>query len=319
MNLIVNQTNVMELVAEIVWSGDVKEVARKLVFKIVSKNTDYYLPKVEIYEGDTVLLQDEYGETLFFGLIFDIEKFGSSHTISYTSFDFLFYLKRYEMSRVFDAKAETIVSDICLELGITLGFACPTNIQIYLPAFSETAYDIIMMAYTAVSRQNGKKYIPLIKNHNELHVIEKGNSSGVLLDSQYNITDSSYQTSIQNIVNQVLIVDSTGATINKIEDSKSKESYGTIQKIYKQEEDKNAYTEASAMITDIEQTASITALSDVRAISGYSIIVQEPISGLYGLFYIESDTHTFQNGLCTMQLNLAFENIMDEKEIKEET
>ena len=41
-----------------------------------------------------------------------------------------------------------------------------------------------------------------------------------------------------------------------------------------------------------------------------------PISttGLYGKFYIESDTHTFEDGKEMMQLTLAFSNMMDEKE-----
>ena len=53
------------------------------------------------------------------------------------------------------------------------------------------------------------------------------------------------------------------------------------------------------------------------AVSGYSIIVQETDTGLYGQFYIESDTHTFSCGKAQMDLTLAFENLMDEKEIEE--
>ena len=42
-------------------------------------------------------------------------------------------------------------------------------------------------------------------------------------------------------------------------------------------------------------------------------------SGLYGQFYIESDTHTFTNGKAQMDLTLAFENLMDEEEIEKDT
>ena len=35
---------------------------------------------------------------------------------------------------------------------------------------------------------------------------------------------------------------------------------------------------------------------------------------LFRSFYIESDTHTFEDGKEMMQLTLAFSNMMDEKE-----
>ena len=65
----------------------------------------------------------------------------------------------------------------------------------------------------------------------------------------------------------------------------------------------------------IDESGSVIALGDVRAISGYSLAVQDSKSGLYGLFYIESDTHTFTDGKHEMSLTLAFKNTMDEKEL----
>jgi len=49
------------------------------------------------------------------------------------------------------------------------------------------------------------------------------------------------------------------------------------------------------------------------------LLVQDEVSGLYGQFYIESDTHTFTNGKAQMDLTLAFENLMDEEEIEKDT
>lgn len=321
LSLIANSTDITQLVEKITWSGDTKEVARKLVFSIICKESDYYLPKVEINEGDVVLLQDNWesdsDKILFAGILFDIEKSGSSNTITYTCFDCMFYLNRYEMSKVFDNTPEAITSDICKEIGVTLGYAEPTGIQVYLPAFGFTAYDIITSAYTSASNQNNKKYIPVIKNTNEVHIIEKGIYSGVLLDSTYNIIESNYSSSLQNLVNKVIITNDSCTTINQVDNATSISKYGTIQKVYKSEDGKNAFTEASALIHELDQTADITALSNIKAVSGYSIAVQESISGLYGLFFIESDSHEFTNGKATMQLNLAFENLMDEKEIKE--
>ena len=48
---------------------------------------------------------------------------------------------------------------------------------------------------------------------------------------------------------------------------------------------------------------------------GPELIDLPKVSGLYGKFYIESDSHTFTNSKSEMQLTLAFSNLMDEKEI----
>ena len=47
-------------------------------------------------------------------------------------------------------------------------------------------------------------------------------------------------------------------------------------------------------------------------------MVQDAATGLAGRYWISSDTHTWQNGIHTMELDLEFEAMMNEKEIKEE-
>ncbi|MPN27408.1 hypothetical protein SDC9_174841 [bioreactor metagenome] len=175
-----------------------------------------------------------------------------------------------------------------------------------------------MMAYTAASRKNGKKYIPLMQNVNQLCVIEKGAMCGVVLDGSYNLEDASYKSSLQGLVDRVLITDKNGNVVGKVENAEAQKKYGVVQVVYKQEDGKDANAEAKALLQTIEQSGSVTAISDTRAVSGYAIAVQEPISGLYGKFYIEGDTHTFTNGKAEMQLTLAFSNMMDEQEIEQE-
>ena len=186
-----------------------------------------------------------------------------------------------------------------------------------MPWLGKKAYDGIMAAYTAASRKNGKKYIPLIKNATQLYVIEKGVLCGVVLDGSYNLTDTNYKTSLQNMVDQVLITDKDGNQIGVVEDTAAQQKYGVVQTVYKQEDGKDAQTEAKALLQTLEQTGSVNGCpGDSRAVSGYALIVQETTTGLFGKFYIESDTHTFTDGKHEMALTLAFSNMMDEKEIE---
>lgn len=43
-----------EVIEKVTWSGDSKQVARKLVFTVANKDSDRFLPKVNINEGDQV-------------------------------------------------------------------------------------------------------------------------------------------------------------------------------------------------------------------------------------------------------------------------
>lgn len=46
-------------------------------------------------------------------------------------------------------------------------------------------------------------------------------------------------------------------------------------------------------------------------------MLDEPYTGLYGLFFIEADTHTWKNGLYFNKLTLNLKAVMDEKETGE--
>ena len=303
-----------QLVEKVTWSGDSKQVARKLAFSIATRSTDRFLPKVTINEGDSVLFRDG-DRTLFGGPVFDIEKSASGNLTTYTAFDLMFYINNSDISKIFDDTPEAITAWICSHLSVPFGSAAPTGIKVYLPWLGKKAYEAIMAAYTTASRQNGKKYIPLMQNVNQVYVIEKGALCGVVLDGGYNLTEATYKTSLQKLVDRVIVTDKNGNQTSVVEDAGAQSKYGVGQRVYKQEEGKDAASEAKALLHIMDQSATVTATSDTRAVSGYAIAVQEATTGLYGKFYIESDTHTFENGKEMMQLTLAFSNMMDEKEV----
>lgn len=317
MKIITGGKDVSELIESITWSGDTKQVARKLNFSVAKNGKDKSFPKIFINEGDKVILQEDDGKQLFGGIVFDIDKTASSNVVTYLAFDFMFYINNSDINKIFEDTAENITKQVCAELGVACGNLARTDMKVYMPCLGKKGYEAIMMAYTYVGRKNGKKYIPLIQNINQLSVVEKGTQSGVILNGNYNLIEANFKSTLQNVVNKVLITDSKGKVVRKIEDLESQKKYGTVQRIYSQEDGKDATAEAKNMLKTTEQSASVSGIpSDCRAVSGYSIVVKEPDTGLYGKFYIESDSHTFSNGKEEMQLTLAFENIMDEKEIE---
>ena len=321
MKLLTGGKDISQLIEKITWSGDTSQVSRKINFTIAQNKKDTLFPNVSIDIGDEIIMQDNEGNNIFGGIIFDADKKCSSKTVSYLAYDLLFYVNQSDVNMVFSGTPESIVTQICQKLDIPCGELAPTNgVVVKSPCFGKKAYKAIMMAYTVAARKNGTKYIPLIKNINQLCVIEKGTLCGAVMTGDYNLIDTEYKSTLQNLVNRVIITNSKGNQIKVIEDAESIQKYGLVQKVMKQSDKEDISAEAQKALVSVENSGSVSGVpNDFRAVSGYSIIVQDEVSGLYGQFYIESDTHTFTNGKAQMDLTLAFENLMDEEEIEKDT
>ena len=59
------------------------------------------------------------------------------------------------------------------------------------------------------------------------------------------------------------------------------------------------------------------ALGNPGSVTGGTVVVREPYTGLYGLFAIEGDTHQWKKGLYYNKLTLAYRATMDEREAGE--
>lgn len=317
MKLLTGGKDISELAEVITWSGDTRQVARSIRFTIARNKKDKDFPNVVINEGDEVVMQDDSGKDVFGGIIFDIDRSASSKVVSYLAYDLMFYVNNSDVNQIFEGTPETIVPGICAELGIESGAMAATGVHISMPCFGKKAYDAIMMAYTAAARKNGSRYIPLMTDINKVTVVEKGEFCGAVMAGDYNLIGATYKSTLQNLVNRVLITDRNNNVVKTVEDAASIQKYGLVQKVLRQDDGADAAAEAQKMLATVEASASVSGVpNDFRAVSGYSIIVQETDTGLYGQFYIESDTHTFSCGKAQMDLTLAFENLMDEKEIE---
>ena len=141
-----------------------------------------------------------------------------------------------------------------------LGSAAKTGISVYMPCLSKKAYEAIMAAYTAASRRNGNKYIPLMQR-DRLQVIVKGTYCGVVLDGSYNLTEATYKSSLQQLVNRVIVTDKDGKTVDTVQDAASRRKYGTVQRVYKQQDDVDNAAEARALLNGLERSGSVTTLA----------------------------------------------------------
>lgn len=310
LQVFVGAKDISQLVSNLTWSGDIGQAARRVEFGYVYNDS---IQKVNVSLGNQVkVLYDN--KEIFRGYVFYREIDTENDTVRITAYDGLIYLLKSKATYNFkNITASDIVKKIAQDFGIQVGSLASASLRQKLIVEGETLYDIIMKAYTNESKHTGNKYMPLFKE-GKLSIIEKGKTVvSYVLSSSENITSTTYSESLENMINRVKIYDENGKYIGKVENSNWIRDYGILQDVYTKEKDKNAYSVAKNMLKGIEKTLSIRALGNVECITGMAVKVKDKTTGLTGLFYIDSDTHTFENGQHMMDLTLNFQNIMDEK------
>ncbi|MDY3916890.1 MAG: hypothetical protein SOZ01_09180 [Selenomonadaceae bacterium] len=318
-------TDITQLIHKITWSGSRTSVARKLVFQYVQDARDPNIPLHVIDNGETVYGYDEEGNEVFVGNVYDVEKDVKSSMVTITAFDHLIIMQKSRTTRKFvKMTPEDIATSLCKELGVIPGTFEKTGVPVSFIAARKTGYQIIMMAYTEAAKklnkdkeEKDKVYFHPVMNGLKLDIIKKGTLiENYEANGLNNLLNSRYKESIEHLVDQVLITDEQGNQQSYFKDDDMIKKYSMFQDVYKSDPNKDTQTEAKDLIKKPERSAAIDCLGDYRIKAPYSIKVKELLLKP-GQFWIKSDTHTFQNGVHMMKLELEFENVMNEEKISD--
>ena len=320
LKLLVKNSNgtvdVNELAPTITWSGDYQQCARTLEFELLSSPTDKSIPVVKCALGDAISFYQDNTE-LFEGWAFSREKNTDGSTIDITAYDRGFYLNKDESSYKFtNTTPEAVTRKVAADFGIPVGEIATTGFRFNRNFLGETLYGIIETAYTLASRKNGKKYHIVFRGP-RLCVVEKTvTSSTLIIEGGSNLMDATMLESVEGMVNQVAIYDKNDKLVKTIKNAEAIQLYGLMQNYLQQAEGEDTAAKAQKLLNDnnVQQTITVNCLGNIANVTGGTVVVHEPYTGLYGLFYIDSDTHTWKNGMYFNKLTLNFKNIMDEKE-----
>ena len=303
--------DITNLLTDITWSGDYKSCARKLEFSLISSATDINIPKVDIPLMSMILFYEDNNE-LFRGFVYEREK-SSDNSISFLCYDYCAKLNDIKVSyNIKNETASSIYNKFLTEYKLSKGDIVGASTPIKKVFLGTTAYDMIMTAYTEEAKKTGKKYMVYSKG-DKFCSMEKGVTKLKLsFEEGKNILSSSFKESVSKMVNKVLIVDDNGDKVSEVKNDEWLKTYGLFQEVYKKEENKDSNSEAKALLSGIEQTCSLSGFGDTTCITGYGVEVKDTHTGLVGLFYIDSDSHTWEGGNYTIDLELNFKNIMNE-------
>lgn len=308
--------NITDYIVSISWGGSAEQAARTLDISVLYSPYDKNISDPDIKLGDRLKLYDHDDKVLINIMVYSRERNNEQGTITYSGYDDLNYLLRSKGTYNFkNVTPEEIVRKVCHELQIEAGIIAATGINIKSMLVDGSGYyDIIMKAYTKAYKSNGKKYMPIMYGR-KLYIIEKGNVvEDFILNDKINITSSSYTESLDSMVNKIRIYNDKGKQIGEVKNNDWICSYGIFQDIYTKEDGINATVAANNILVGVDKTASVEALGNIHCVSGYGVKIKDTITGLTGTFWINSDTHTWENNNHTMSLELAFKNIMNTQE-----
>lgn len=312
----IGELDITNVVESISFTGDVNQAARMCEFTIVFNPNDTYMPNYNIELGNIlyVFSEDDTAEKnlteIFRGVIFFRERDTSNATMLFTAYDFLIYLAKSKTTRTFkNITVENVITQVCNELGVIVGDIEKTGVYVDFVADSKSGIEIIKEALQFAYAATKKEYAVLMKQE-KIFVIEKG-----ILVEKYTATDktniqhTSYSESIEDMINQIMIVDKDGNVTGYITNDGEVQAYGMLQDIYKIDDKKDTQTHARAMLKSVARVCNLSAIGDIRCITGYSIIVQD--EQLKGKFYIKSDRHNIRNNVHSMELELEFMEVVE--------
>jgi len=301
----VNGKEYKNIFTRVIWSGAIHGTARKLEVE--------YLGDIITNIGDEIIFSYE-DEKLFYGKVFQHSRKGETEIKSFYAYDNSIYLNKNNfVKNFFQKKPSEILKEICGELNLKIGKIPKDEVTCTYPAIDRSGYEIILNAYTIQHRKN-KKIYSIVSNEQAIDIVEQDTYTDVLLTSVDNISTSSYEESIENIINQIVIYKvekEKQQILNKAENAEDKKKFGLFQQVMEYEKDVDNIANAKDMLKSVEKSARIYCLGNILIQAGYNIGIQEPHTGLVGSFLVKSDMHIFEGETYFCSIELAFENVMD--------
>lgn len=306
------ETNITPIVGVIKRRSSYLELGEQLDFD-VAYNDDRFFPVNPVDLGSLIVLQN--ADEIYRGIVITENKNGRS-PISYTSFDYGFYLNKskevYQFNGVAGEQAiKTMLSDYGVPVGQIDSLGIVVN-KIYKDEISSTIKDILEQA----KKETGITY--LMEFRQGKFYVEKQTTRVIkasfnLAGTDYNIQDAisnpSRTRSIENMRNSIKIT-LEDDVITQVRDDSLIKKFGVLQEVTSidGEDIARAKTIAANMLKDlgrISEDCSIDVPGDDRVRAGRVLEITEQVTGMSGLYLITDASHTIQNGIHKMNLGLG--------------
>ena len=309
--------DITNFVSRLTWSGASTQASRSVTITIANPVYDKNINVPRIAPGDTIkVFAGKEKKPRFIGRASNRQLTSEVGTIDIIAYDGIHNMLQSTMTNKFKNKTpEYITKAILKDCGISAGKinATKKKIKRFYPS-EMSPYDIIVAAYRKVKAKTGKQYF-FRMNGEKFEVIEKGEYVSTYLEEKVNIMESNYEENSDDVVNKVTVF-KNNKKVNTVKNEGSIKKYGILQKSITVDSGKGG-AEAKKTLHNLSKSASITTTGIWACTAGKAVYIKDKASGLIGKFWITNDTHTFENGIHTMELDLEFKNVTESVSIQE--
>lgn len=313
--------NITAACAKTTWSGATSSPCRQASIDYLQAPYDASLRLPAVQTGDFISIVDDMEGEVFFGEIYGAEKSSQLGTITFTAYDFMKNLLESKGSYNFkNVTPEAIATQVCADAQIPVRYLYPTGVNIASMLCDKmNLHDIIMAGYTKAFLMTGNKYFPMIYKRGFAVYHKKWHVDGFELSDKTNIYESDITETVTDLKNVIKVYDATGNQLGEQRIDESVKKYGVFQDVYTVEEGIDPSIASYNMLNvSPKQTIKVSAIGDINCMSNYSVMLKDGATGISGRYWITSDTHIWENGKHTMDLELTFNNLMSMAESSKE-
>lgn len=303
--------DITEILTFWTWSGDKNTISRQLTGEVAYVEGSR-LPVPEI--GDLVTMADG-GEKKFVGVILQRSLGSEGSTMSFTAFDYGYYLQRNDGTYKFTgASPEEITRLACADRGIPVAQLPSTGVRLWRKFASVRLNQLITTAWTLASEKNGKVYAIRYTPDGLLVKERTVSTSSLVLKAASNLMNATTKEDATQMVNSVAIYDANGNFLRRTGDSAAQKLCGVMERHITQNAGKEADADAAAKKTlddgKLQKTVTVNVLGDMSLLTGETVVAREAKTGLTGVFWIDADAHTWKNKNYYTKLTLNCRNVM---------
>lgn len=305
--------DVTQLVEQVKWKGRKGSSSRTLAVTLIDDDGYKHARSgIDVEQGHQCIFSYD-GTELFRGIIMSQTQ-SNQKKLQFTAYDNGIYLANNKDTFCYENKtASDVFRDCCTRFGLPMGEVASCSYKIpELTKSKTTAFDAIADALSLDFDATGIRHY-VASNKGKISLLtRRENILQWVIEPGANLTGYSYTKSIEDIKTRVKMVSKEGTTLAEKSNSSLESKIGIFQEIDQPEE-----SLTTAQINDLidsmleekstpERTLSVDSIGIPDVVSGIGVYVIIPPLNISRTFYVDEDSHTFEDRSHTMSLKLTF-------------
>lgn len=313
--------DVTQLVEQVKWKGRKGSSSRTLAVTLIDDDGYKHARSgIDVEQGHQCIFSYD-GTELFRGIIMSQTQ-SNQKKLQFTAYDNGIYLANNKDTFCYENKtASDVFRDCCTRFGLPMGEVASCSYKIpELTKSKTTAFDAIADALSLDFDATGiRHYVASSKGKLSL-LTRRENILQWVIEVGQNITSYSYSRSIEDIKTRVKMVSKEGTTVAEKSNAELEKKIGIFQEIDQPDESLTT-AQVNDLIESImeekgtpERTLTVEAMGIAEVISGIGVYIIIPELEISRTFYVDEDTHTFEDNKHTMSLKLNYANDLAKEE-----